>query len=475
MKKILTLINCLLFSAIYTNAQIFWTENFESGSTSGAVASGYTGPNGTWAITSTGTEGTFPNEWYVSCAENGYTSGGCGSGCVAASTTATRATLHVGSTILSDMGASYYDGAGGSTNRRAESPVINCTGRYTISLSFNYIEAGDVTNDNATVWYYDGTTWSLLSDPAKTAPICPGGQGLWTSYTFALPTSANNNPNVKIGFRWVNDAVAPATDPSFAVDVVTLSGTLFTATPVPSFTVTPSLSGCAGDCFLFDNTTTGAIDSLRWSGAGGTILNPTSDTSTVCFAAAGTFTMTLTVYKSGTPYTTTRTIMISPTPAAITGSHTGCVGIPTTLSSITPGGFWSSSNPSIATVGGTTGIVSGVMAGSVNISYSLMGCNAIYTFTVYPLPCTLGSPVSSTYLNEVQIFPNPATKELFISMADGAYAAYDITNEVGQSLLTATVHNGHAKVDIKALPAGLYYIRLRGEHGSLVRKFVKVE
>lgn len=30
---------------------------------------------------------------------------------------------------------------------------------------------------------------------------CGGGQGRWTQYSIALPASANNNPNVKIGFR----------------------------------------------------------------------------------------------------------------------------------------------------------------------------------------------------------------------------------------------------------------------------------
>jgi hypothetical protein len=191
--------------------------------------------------------------------------------------------------------------------------------------------------------------------------------------------------------------------------------------------------------------------------------------------ASGTFPITLTVYKSGSPYTTTRTITVNPTPAAITGSHTGCVTIPATLSCTTPGGTWSSSNPPVASVGATTGIVTGAAAGTVNISYSVMGCNSIHTFTVYPLPCTLGSPINGADINVVEIFPNPATNELFINMADGAYAAYEITNEVGQSLVNGAISLWQIKVDVSSLPAGLYYIRLRGAQGSQIRKFVKVE
>ncbi len=477
MKKILTLISCLLFSAIYTNAQIFWTENFESGSTSGLAASAYTGPNGAWSITSTGTEGSFPNQWYVSCEENGYTTGGCGTGCMPLTTTALQSTLHVGVDFLSvfDGGATYLASASTGTDRRANSPTINCTGRYGINMSFYYIEAGELADDDASVWYSpdNGSTWSLLVNTAKTITICPGGQGYWTRHTVALPVSADNNPTVKIGFRWVNDADAVGTDPSFAVDSVSLSGSLSTATPVPSYTVTPGLTACTGQCLFFDNTTTGAIDSLRWSWTGG--LLAATDTMTMCYMASGTFPITLTVYKAGLPYTTSRTITVNPTPAPITGSHTGCVTIPTTLSCTTPGGTWSSSNPSIASVGATTGIVTGAAAGSVNISYSIMGCNAIYTFTVFPLPCTLGSPVTSADINGVEIFPNPATNELFINMADGAYATYEITNEVGQSLVHGAISVWQTKVDVSSLPAGLYYVRLRGEHGGTVRKFVKVE
>ncbi len=475
MKKILTLISCLLFSAIYTNAQIFWTENFGTSSSASVIASAYTGPNGTWGISTTGSEGVLPNEWYVSCQEAGQLAGTCGSDC--GTSFGLGPTLHLASAI-GDLGASYIAGSAFYvTDRRANSPTINCTGRYGITLAFYYIEAGELTDDDASVWYSpdNGVTWSLLVNTPKTAPICPGitPQGMWTHYTYSLPASADNNSNVKIGFRWVNDGDGTATDPSFAVDSVSLSGSLSTATPVPSYTVTPGLTACTGNCLFFDNTTTGAIDSLRWSWTGG--LMAATDTMTMCYMAAGTFPITLTVYKSGTPYTTSRTITVNPTPAPITGSHTGCVTIPTPLSCTTPGGTWSSSNPSIASVGATTGIVTGAAAGSVNISYSIMGCNAIYTFTVYPLPCTLGSPVTSADINGVEIFPNPATNELFINMADGAYAAYEITNEVGQSLVHGAISMWQTRVDVSTLPAGLYYIRLRGEHGGTVRKFVKAE
>src|SRR5690606_22643499 len=141
--------------------------------------------------------------------------------------------MHITS-VFNPTGGAAYD-AGGlcgilycpQTNRRAQSPVINCTGRSNITLSFNYIEFGEGTNDNATLWYYDGSTWAQIADMPKTN--CCGGacngfrQGQWTNYTIMLPASANNNANVQIGFKWQNNDDGVGTDPSFAVDDIALS------------------------------------------------------------------------------------------------------------------------------------------------------------------------------------------------------------------------------------------------------------
>ncbi|CAN5646338.1 hypothetical protein BH11BAC1_BH11BAC1_13280 [soil metagenome] len=217
----------------------FWTETFSNGCTAGCFASGYTGPNGAWTVTAPTANGPAPNQWFVSCAENGNAAGVCGAGC------GSDPSLHVGANPASectclictgtngDCGAAYdatapgdclgFCGSIGSsvTDKRAESPTINCTGQTGISLAFNYIEGGETSNDNATLWYYDGAVWAQIADMAKTA-TCGGGQGLWTAFSIALPASANNNANVKFAFRWANNANSVGTDPSFAVDDITL-------------------------------------------------------------------------------------------------------------------------------------------------------------------------------------------------------------------------------------------------------------
>ena len=222
----------------------FWTENFNSGCTSLCLATSYAGPNGAWTMTDFGpaTQCGGPvtaNTWYVSCAESGTGASSCGTTCTG------TASLHLGNISTSpsasvfcptgDCGAAYD--AGGfctlaglapstATDKRAESPTINCTGQSGISVTFNYMEFGQLTNDNATLWYFDGSTWTQIDDMPKT-PCCGGAcngtrQGQWTARSVALPASANNNPNVKIAFRWVNDDDGSGTDPSFAVDDVML-------------------------------------------------------------------------------------------------------------------------------------------------------------------------------------------------------------------------------------------------------------
>ena len=77
-------------------------------------------------------------------------------------------------------------------------------------------------------------------------------------------------------------------------------------------------------------------------------------------------------------------------PAPNTGTDIFCQGSTTTLSNPGPGGTWSSSSVSVATVGSSTGVVAGVAGGITNISYKLSpGCFAITTVTVNPLPDTI--------------------------------------------------------------------------------------
>jgi len=84
------------------------------------------------------------------------------------------------------------------------------------------------------------------------------------------------------------------------------------------------------------------------------------------------------------------TVTINPLPLAITGVKSFCQGTTTHLSDATSGGAWQTGNAGIATVGGATGIVNGVSAGTTTISYVLpTGCLEYTTVTVNPLPAAI--------------------------------------------------------------------------------------
>ena len=61
---------------------------------------------------------------------------------------------------------------------------------------------------------------------------------------------------------------------------------------------------------------------------------------------------------------------------SIAGTRNVCTGFTTALSDATPGGVWSSSNPSVASVGTATGVVTGISSGVVSIIYTL-GANSV--------------------------------------------------------------------------------------------------
>src|ERR1043165_8520641 len=74
----------------------------------------------------------------------------------------------------------------------------------------------------------------------------------------------------------------------------------------------------------------------------------------------------------------------------ITGASTVLEGNTTTLADATPGGTWSSSNTSVATVG-TNGVVTGVVPGVVTITYTVGGAYVTKTMTVDALQPITGA------------------------------------------------------------------------------------
>jgi len=91
---------------------------------------------------------------------------------------------------------------------------------------------------------------------------------------------------------------------------------------------------------------------------------------------------------------------------------------------------------------------------------------------VNTIGCPTGVPEVTGKTN-VALFPNPATNTLTIKMNEGAYSSCTISNTLGQVVMQEQLNGSHTNISVAALPAGMYYVTLYGEHENKVLKFVK--
>lgn len=204
-----------------------YSENFNNGCASNCLATTWNG----WTVVNNvgGSNGSSPNRWFVSCAEDGVAPPGCGAGC------AGDASLHIGSDPGGggDMGASFNETApSNATHKLVVSPTISTAGFSFNTLAFDFIAFGSAAcaNDRAQLRLStdNGATWPVGFQYCLTSPCCGGAcsgylQGQWTTYTLALPAAFDNNPNVRVGFHWRNNGDGAGTDPSIAVDDVRIT------------------------------------------------------------------------------------------------------------------------------------------------------------------------------------------------------------------------------------------------------------
>ena len=401
MKKFLHYTISLSFLIIgsSTFSQVFYTEDFD-----GAI---------TWTInTDLGAEGSSPNVWYISCQEEGVGAGACGASCGAG-----NKTLHVGTGVFGDLGASYYEAADGSTTteRRAESADISTVGETSITLDFDLIGWGGEVNDYCELFYSidGGGTWTSLASPVGS--LCCGGvpcggglQGLWQTNTYALPAACEGITNLRISFVWKNLDNGTATDPSFAVDNLTL-----TSGGAPPPTVWANFSPsrpeiCVGDCITVADASTGSITGWAWTFSDVSMSPLTGmDPGTICFDNVGSQDITLTVTDGTTFDDTTITIIVDPLPtvtATAIPNDSICNGDQVTLVgggavSYSWDGGVSDGVPFIPTATATytvTGTDANLCENDATITITVMDCIPLEAGFSYPDPVCKGNCLTLT-------------------------------------------------------------------------------
>ncbi len=267
-------------------------------------------------------------------------------------------------------------------------------------------KAGFVVTSQGTtgIVYLGGTTqtvtWNVVGTNA--APVNAANVDIYMS------TDGGNTWPYTIG-TFPNTGTAsvvipnPATSTSTARIKVKGSGNVFFNINKNNFTVNPNTTvGVTGPINGTLSICAGATTTLTDTSAGGTWVSSNTGVATigvtsgiVTGVAAGTSIISYTA-AAGT-VTAVVTINALPVVSAILGGSTVCIGQTTSLSDATAGGTWTSSNTAVATVG-SSGIVTGVAAGTVNISYSVTNtCGT--TVVLYAVTVSTGitvAPISGT-------------------------------------------------------------------------------
>lgn len=378
MKKQLILFALLLFLAGGANLfgqVVIYNEDFD-----GAL---------TWTLnTDLGTEDANPNTWYISCEEEGVGAGLCGTACGAG-----NQTLHV-STNPADLGAAYVETGAGFTgaDRRAESDDISTVGDVDLTLNFDMIGWGNA-DDFAEVFYSidGGGTWTSIDGPLTS--LCCGGipcsgaeQGLWETKTYALPVECEGIPNLRISFVWQNIDDGIATDPSFAVDNITITKPPVVVAGGPTALFDPEdITICQGESITYtDMSITGdVITDWNWVFGGGTPASAlTAGPHVVTYTTPGVYVTTLTVTDGIGSHDTSFTVTVEDGPYA--GESTAadlCVDDALDLNTLIPGadggGTWTE----------TSGVPSGTFtAGTGVLDGTGLVAGSVYTFDYETLP-----------------------------------------------------------------------------------------
>jgi uncharacterized protein YjdB len=223
------------------------------------------------------------------------------------------------------------------------------------------VNAGTVTGSsplciNATATYSSsgnaGGVWSSSNNAVATVNAASGLVTAISAGTATITYTLNSGCGAP-----VSSAASVTVNPNVNAGVVTGIATLQVTA-----TATYSSNGTAGG---------------TWSSTAPTIASVNAITGLVTALAAGTTNITYTVSGCGGPQSAFQTLTVNTNignPGTVSGTTPLCIGSTATYTSNgTSGGTWSSSNPGVATVNPSSGLVTPLSAGTTNITYTVTG------------------------------------------------------------------------------------------------------
>ena len=317
-------------------------------------------------------------------------------------------------------------GCGGSTTVSVGSGSLNGATAwhfYSGSCGVGYIGTGAsmTVNPTYTTTYYARAEGNCLTTPGScgsititqtgsnpsvpdvsaASPICVGGNitltdatagGTWSSAATSIATVSTGGTvtGLSSGTVTVNYAVSNGCGTTTKSRVVTVNPTPVSGVISGTFTVCPGATTTFTATGTSGGTWTSAATSIATVSTGGVVTGITAGSASISYAVTNSC-GTATVYS-------VVSVNASPNAGTISGTYSVCPATTTTLTTTGTGGTWSSSATSIATVS-TGGVVTGIAAGTTNISYTATnscGTSSTYSVvTVNPLPSA--GTISGTY------------------------------------------------------------------------------
>ncbi|MCD6011455.1 MAG: surface protein [Flavipsychrobacter sp.] len=254
---------------------------------------------------------------------------------------------------------------------------------------------------------YSVYTITVNPTPASISGASNVCVGQTTTLTNATSGGTWSSSNAAVGSIASATGVAGGVSAGTVTITYTLPAGCNTTTP---FTVNPipgAITGVTNVCVGLTTTLANAVSGGNWTSSNGSIASVNVSTGVVTGNAAGIATITYTL-PAGCFITTN--VTVNPSPASIAGTNNVCVGLTTTLTNATSGGTWTSSNPAVGTIGAATGIVGGVSAGTITITYTLSAgsCNTTFAFTVNPNPAAIAG-VTNTCVGSTSTLTDATT------------------------------------------------------------------
>lgn len=423
--------------------------------------------------------------------------------CAASFSSIGQVTVNINATGLS---TSYTTGSCTSTGVRSDGNIVavgspTATRGYAVfDLSTASIPAGSVITAVSLGYYatytagtiagtstngYPGdlapvtvpaTLYAAMAPPLPTVSLSTVAYTAGTGHKVVASTAAQvsfvqANYTGKVSYAWTHTGTATFTitgetgtpSPTTGVALTTAGHAPWlqvTYCPPPTaVTATASPTTlCEGATLSLTGTATGAT-AYTWTGPGaysGAGLSRTLPTTT---SSSGVYTLTAVnvcgAFSASTT-ATTAAVTVNPLPAAIGGTLAACSGGgTTTLTDVSGPGTWTSSTPGVATINSSTGVATGVVAGTTTITYAITstGCYITDVLTVNDAPAAITGPTTVCESGTITL-SETSTGGAWSSASTGT-----ATVGVGTGIVTG-VAGGSTNIDytIPGCPAATYAI-----------------